>query len=310
MSERAPSGTPRGASGRKPRICVVLKRSTYRLYGKDARVRKLLARGDITVSRIRRAHQDHEATIAEVRSAVAKLGADAHFFEGSRSPLHDRCDLVVTVGGDGTLLAASHQIGDGVPVLGVNSAPADSVGFFCGATKGRVLEGLRAAIAGRLPSTELARMRVECNGRTLHARVLNEALFCHTLPAGTSRYILKIRTPKGEETTEEQKSSGVWIGPAAGSTAAQRSAGGRVLPISSKRLQFVVREPYVPWGERLRLRHGLVDDGGSITLYSKMREAKLFLDGVHIVFDCGLGDVLTMARSAESLTVLGLRRHR
>jgi len=294
----------------RPRICVVLKRSTYRLYGKEARVRRLLARRDVTVSRIRRAHVDHEATIAEVRGAVAKLGADAHFFEGSRTPLQDHCDLVVTVGGDGTLLAASHQIGKDVPVLGVNSAPADSVGFFCGATKGRVLEGLRAAIAGRLPRTELSRMRVDCNGRALHARVLNEVLFCHAIPAGTSRYILKVRTHDGEETVEEQKSSGIWIGPAAGSTAAQRSAGGRVLPISSRRLQFVVREPYVPWGERLRLRHGLVDDGGSITLYSKMREAKLFIDGTHIVFDCGLGDVLVMTRSDEPLTVLGLRRGR
>lgn len=294
----------------RPRICVVLKRSTYRLIGKDARVKRLLARRDVTVRRLRRAHADHEATIAEVRDALASLGADAHFFEGSRSPLHDHCDLVVTVGGDGTLLAASHQIGKGVPVLGINSAPADSVGFFCGAAKGRVLEALRGAMTGQLPRTELSRMHVECNGRTLHSRVLNEALFCHAIPAGTSRYILKVRVPGGDEVVEEQKSSGIWIGPAAGSTAAQRSAGGRVLPMSSRRLQFVVREPYVPWGERLQLRHGLVDDGGSITLLSKMREAKLFIDGVHIVFDCGLGDALVMTRSSESLVLLGLRRGR
>lgn len=32
-------------------------------------------------------------------------------------------DLVVTVGGDGTLLQASHLIDDSIPVLGVNSDP-------------------------------------------------------------------------------------------------------------------------------------------------------------------------------------------
>lgn len=37
-------------------------------------------------------------------------------------PVHD-VDLVVTVGGDGTLLQASHFIDDSVPVLGVNSDP-------------------------------------------------------------------------------------------------------------------------------------------------------------------------------------------
>src|ERR1019366_7356859 len=39
-------------------------------------------------------------------------------------------DLVVTVGGDGTLLAASHGIGPGIGLLGVNSAPSHSLGFF------------------------------------------------------------------------------------------------------------------------------------------------------------------------------------
>lgn len=37
-------------------------------------------------------------------------------------PIND-VDLVVTVGGDGTLLQASHSLDDKVPVLGVNSDP-------------------------------------------------------------------------------------------------------------------------------------------------------------------------------------------
>lgn len=35
-------------------------------------------------------------------------------------------DLVVTVGGDGTLLQASHLMDDSIPVLGVNSDPTQS----------------------------------------------------------------------------------------------------------------------------------------------------------------------------------------
>jgi NAD+ kinase len=284
------------------RIFVVVKRTAQRLYGRDPLVKRLVAR-------LRRAHDDHEATVREVREAVRAIGAKARFFEGSRSLLEEECDLVVTVGGDGTLLGASHQIGH-VPVLGINSAPADSVGFFCGAEKGRVLEALRGAASGTLPRVELARMRVELNGALVHDRVLNEALFCHELPAGTSRYILRLTQRAGDPSSEEQKSSGVWVGPAAGSTAAQRSAGGRVLPLTSRRLQFVVREAYVPRGERLRLRRGEVDDGGSLELLCKMRSAKVFLDGIHIVASCGLGDVLRMTRSRQSLVVLGLRRGR
>jgi NAD+ kinase len=298
------------------KIFVVVKRTAKRLYGREPRVKKLLAKRDVTVSRMRRAHEDHESTVAEVREAIRAIGADAKFFEGSRTtlPIGDGADLIVTVGGDGTVLAASHQIGNATPVLGVNSAPADSVGFFCGAQKGRVLEALESAIAGTLPRVELTRMRVECNKAIIHERVLNEALFCHELPAGTSRYILRLthtkRGSKPREITEEQKSSGVWIGPAAGSTAAQRSAGGRVLPLTSKRIQFVVREPYVPRGEKLQLLRGVVEEGGAIELRCKMRAAKVFLDGVHIVADVGLGDVLRMSRSDQSLVVLGLRAGR
>ncbi len=293
------------------RVHVVVKRTAQRLYGRDPHVKRLIARKDVTVSRLRRAHDDHEATVREVRRAIAAIGAKARFFEGSRATrLDSACDLVVTVGGDGTLLGASHQIGADTPVLGINSAPADSVGFFCGAQKGRVLEALRGAASGTLPHVVLARMRVERNGTLIHDRVLNEALFCHELPAGTSRYILRATNAAGEQVSEEQKSSGVWIGPAAGSTAAQRSAGGRVLPLTSRRLQYVVREPYVPRGEKLRLLRGVVDEHGALELFCKMRVAKIFLDGIHIVASCGLGDVMRMTRSPLSLVVLGLRRGR
>ena len=293
-------------------VCVIVKRTAQRLYGHEPRVKRLVAKRDVTVARMRRAHDDHMATIAEVHAAVKTLGLHARFVDGSRSPLPTKpgCELVVTVGGDGTLLGASHQIDHDTPVLGINSAPADSVGFFCGAQKGRVLEALRDAIDGTLPHVQLARMRVECNGTLVHDRVLNEALFCHEIPAGTSRYILRVTHPRKDAVTEEQKSSGVWIGPAAGSTAAQRSAGGSVLPLTSKRLQFVVREPYVPRGEKLRLLRGVVEDGGAIDLLCKMRQAKLYLDGVHIVVDCHLGDAIRMTRSRQSLTVLGLRTRR
>src|SRR6185436_3893799 len=108
------------------------------------------------------------------------------------------------------------------------------------------------ALEGKLRPSLLSRMRVSLNGKTLHARVLNEALFCHASPAATSRYILGLNR-KGKATgKEDQRSSGIWIGPAAGSTAAQRSSGGKILPLTSKHIQYVVREPYTPAGGHFR----------------------------------------------------------
>jgi NAD+ kinase len=295
-------------------VSVVLKRSSWRKWVEeeaDARIRALLDANDETVRKMRSSHVDHMETIEEVRRALDTLGAAVTWHDQPYTfEVHEPCDLVVTVGGDGTLLGTSHGVGAGVPLLGVNSAPNHSVGFFCGARKGEVLQSLRAALDGSLRRVELARMCVELNGRRLHNRVLNEALFCHASPAATSRYILRIIAPGGPLLAEEeQKSSGVWVGPAAGSTAAQRSAGGRVLPIASRHLQYVVREAYRPHGEAMHLTLGLVGESDALTLKSKMRKASVFLDGDHIAHDVTIGDVLTMRRSDEPLTVLGLARN-
>jgi NAD+ kinase len=295
----------------RPRVLVLSKRTSYRtlvLDEADTHVKGLIARGDPTVSRLRRSHEDHEATRAEVETALTELHADAQYVEGARSRVEGTFDLVVTIGGDGTLLAASHRIGPDVPLLGVNSAPEHSVGFFCAARKGSVKKTLTQALDGSIKATVLTRMRVDLNERTLHKRVLNDALFCHEVPAATSRYILRVTQGDGNVEEEEQRSSGIWVGPAAGSTAAQRSSGGRVLPLSSHKLQYVIREPYTPLGERLALSRGTIDEDGSLVLLNKMREARLFLDGHHIVHAATVGDVVTMRRSEETLTVLGLSR--
>jgi len=304
---------------RAPRVAVVLKRSSWRRWvdeDKDPRVKRLLDADDDTVRRMRPSHREHIETVEEVRRALDDLKVAATFHDHAATFLVEgRCDLVVTVGGDGTLLAASHGIGHGVPLLGVNSAPSHSVGFFCGARKDDVRASLEEALSGKLRRAELTRMRVERNGERLHERVLNEALFCHMSPAATSRYILRLGTMTGPGAGktiehEEQKSSGLWIGPAAGSTAAQRSAGGKVLPLSSRKLQFVVREPYRAEGHALDVTLGLVDEDQVLEIKSKMRSARVFLDGDHIVHDVTIGDVITLRRSDEPLVVLGLPRGR
>jgi NAD+ kinase len=294
------------------KILVLLKRTPYTefvLEDNDTHVKRLLARGDPTVRRLRRSHVDHEHTVRELRAALARMGETAVYSDAPTTKINERFDLVVTVGGDGTLIAASHQLGPNTPLLGINSAPDHSVGFFCAGHKGRVYSVVKRALAGDLPAVTISRMQVELNGKVLHARVLNEALFCHSSPAATSKYILAAVSPRGRRYEEEQKSSGIWIGPAAGSTAAQRSAGGRVLPLTSTQLQYVVREPYTPLGHRLRHVQGLVEDGGFVELRNKMRTSRLYLDGHKTEFKLTLGDVLVMTRSPESLSVLGLSRN-
>ncbi len=297
-----------------PRILVVYKKSAYQTNvreRKNPRFLELLARKDPSVARLVEAHDDHQATLEEAHEALAKLGVRATFrFRGDEGLVED-FDLVVTVGGDGTLLWAARWVGAGTPVVAINSAPQDSVGHFCAGKKGHVRTTLARALAGELHRTELTRMQVRLDGEVITRRVLNDVLFAHPSPAATTRYLL-CHEPKGRAgaRSEEQKSSGVWIGPAAGSTAAQRSAGGKVLPIASRKLQYVVREPYHPGGRRIAMVRGLVGERDQLRIVSKIREGRLFIDGPHRMCDVRMGSQIVLSRSSEPLTLLGLRRAR
>jgi NAD+ kinase len=209
---------------------------------------------------------------------------------------------VVTLGGDGTLLWAAHLVSADTPIVAINTAPRDSVGYFCAGTRDELRTVLAAALKRELPVTAFARMRVTLDGQVLSNRVLNDALYCHECPASTSRYRLRIG-----RSSELQKSSGIWVGPAAGSSAAQRSAGGDVLPAESQDLQFVVREPYNPAEGGYALRKGRVTPRQTLRLDSHMRAGRLYLDGPHAVHSVEMASHIEFRRSNEPLMLLGFR---
>ncbi len=277
---------------------------------RDPRAMSLFQRHDISVARWRKAHVAHQRTLKHVQQTLRALGAKITVLRGPGA-VFDASDasLVVTVGGDGTLLAASHHV-SAIPILGVNSSPEHSVGFFCPAHLGNLEPILQSALEGNLPSVLLSRMQVSVNNRIVSRRVLNEALFCHAIPAATSRYIVSF-----DGKSEEQRSSGVWVSTAAGSTGATLSAGGRVLPFASRKLQLVVREPYRQSPNQSRrspidLDRIVFEPTQSLTLFSKMEDARLYLDGPYRQIPVGLGDRVVCSVSDEPLHVFGLGRRR
>ena len=290
----------------RPRVLVVYKKSTYQRYVGRAqeRLKELIAHSDVSVEGLLHEHEIHQETLRQAKAALRSLGARA-VLRYRPEPLPDEgaWDLIVTLGGDGTLLWASHLADSSTPMLAINSAPDTSVGYFCAGDAHNVDEVLAAALDGSLKSRRLARMRVDVGDNVISTRVLNDALYCHESPAATSRYILEYA---GDQ--ERQMSSGVWIGPAAGSTAAIRSAGGKVLPTGSQRIQFVIREPYRGVDNKYRLIKGMVPPGEDLRITSRMTKGRIFLDGTQKVYSIGIGDRIRMTLSDEPLTLLGLDR--
>jgi NAD+ kinase len=296
---------------RRPRVLVVHRRSAYaELLDEESRgaVTDLVQKDECLVKPLVEAHSAHAASMEVIRRELEGLPAEAIWVHELDGIAPDEFDLVVTVGGDGTVLHASHLIGS-TPVLGLNSAPSSSVGYLTAGAAGQAGRLIEQALRGALPVQRLCRMEVRVEDRVVTGRALNDVLFCHECPATTSRYELCL-----DGQGERQMSSGIWVATAAGSTAAIRAAGGRLMRAGSRRLQFVVREPF-PWGAAgdlcaPQLTRGLVDPGRVLEIRSHSTAARLYVDGPHVVFPVGFGERVRFSLSAEPLHLLGYRHQK
>ena len=278
-----------------PRLLVVFKRSFLQQEGYN--VRLLESVDAATRRRALRGDEENRRTIIEVVETMMRrrLRADI-VYRGSLAATR-RYDLIITVGGDGTLLAASHFVGH-TPVLAVNSDPEQSLGLFAAGDRASFPGLLEAALAGRLRATKLNRLEVRINGRAVRERVLNEVLFTRLNPASMSRCRLTVG-----RRSEEQRSSGFWLSSAAGSTGAIRGAGGRRMPIESRRMQLLTREPYVHGRRRYRLARVTTD--GPVRFRTLSTGSAIWIDGDRVRYTLAYGDRVSVRPAAAPLTILG-----
>lgn len=280
----------------RKRVLVAHKRSTYERYLADPELAE-----KAEAERLRRAHKEHSETMEAVVDALRNADVDADVVPRSDVESVDDYDLVVSVGGDGTVLDLSHKVGT-VPILAVNSDPVASVGYFCASDAVTFAETLADVLDGN-GVDELCRFQVRINDEAVGFPILNDVLVCHTNPAAVSKYVISF-----DGVDETQKSSGLWISTAAGSTAAIRSAGGYVMPITSSRVQYLVREPYPPPKLAYRLLKGFIGDKSQFHLESQMPDGRVYLDGPHESVSFTVGDKVSIDRNVEPLRIYGVAR--
>lgn len=257
-----------------------------------------IARKAPGLENVAESHAQHVSTLNAVRDFLIQEGVIVDVVN-RRAPnireLLELCDLVITVGGDGTFLTASHDIITAVPVLGVNSAPVTSFGHFCLCAQSNFPATWEQIKNGQLAAHKLLRLKLTLNGKVLPTLVLNEILVAHNQPAGTSRYQIK----KGGQSAAH-KCSGLLVATPSGSTGFLRSEGGQVLPITDRRFVFLERAPFLRIGETAELKSGLVGLA-KLELVSQMQEGIIYVDGDHIQYPFPRGATLTVEAAEADL---------
>jgi NAD+ kinase len=281
-------------------VLIVTKTTNYELHGSvvEAKVEQGRMGADV-LERLRSAHTEHYQTLTRLREALKRAGTP--FDEVSRhaaDPWSRTYDAVVTVGGDGTLLAASHHMGRGGVVFGVRSSTS-SVGFLCCAGPDGVDKVVDALRKGVWQCDEVHRVtadvtRVDSGVIEPTMPVLNDFLYTNANPAATTRYKLTVK-----DKVETHRSSGIWVATGVGSTAAILAAGGERRPRHDALIQYRVRELYRLGNEVPTLAGGLLDlDKEPLVVENRCVQALLALDGQHGVVELAYGDTVTFRRAA------------
>jgi NAD+ kinase len=212
---------------------------------------------------------------------------------------HD-IDLMIALGGDGTLLRASRWVADmGVPVLGVNLG---DLGFLSAYSSEHLIDGLSDALAGRLHWEPRLRMAVEVRRRgQLFATetAVNDVYIKH----GQVPRLLRLDTRVGDHSLAHYKADGLIVSTPLGSTAYNLAAGG---PIVAPGTGVFTITPICPHSLTLRPVVVSAADGVTVTWAgptSGETDSYLTADGQWKI-TLELGDEIHMSAAATPLRLV------
>jgi len=183
-------------------------------------------------------------------------------------------DLVISLGGDGTLLRTARAVfGRDIPVLGINLG---YLGFLTSVSAEGLEEGLRAVLGGDFSLERRQTLQAEVLTAAGEARAsytaLNDVVVHKAGAAQVARLDLRVGPQDDLEEIGSFSGDGVILSTPTGSTAYSLSAGG---PIIVPNLNCFVVTPILP--HTLALRPVVVPGNGEITVTALDRHESLFL---------------------------------
>jgi len=157
-----------------------------------------------------------------------------------REMLAQESDLLLVLGGDGTLLAAAREAAPrGIPVLPINLG---SLGFLTSFTLGELYSALEGTLAGQLAASARVMLNASLmrEGETIESQlVLNEAV----ITKGALARMIEIELSIDEDFVCRYRADGLIVATPTGSTAYSLSAGG---PIVHPAVESIILTPICP----------------------------------------------------------------
>jgi len=231
-------------------------------------------------SRPRRA--DLTAIVAPLLDWIAKRGCRALYDnetaealnEGStpglsRNQLAAQSDLLVVLGGDGTLLAAAREAAPrGIPILPINLG---SLGFLTSFTLDEMYPALEETLAGKSETSERVMLTASLfrKGQAIESKnVLNEVV----VNKGALARMIEVELFIDEEFVCRYRADGLIVATPTGSTAYSLSAGG---PIVHPDVESLIVTPICP--HTLTDRPVVIGDGCKIEMRLRGDAASVYL---------------------------------
>lgn len=166
-----------------------------------------------------------------VETETAQLLPPGSVQSASREALGQRCQLVVVIGGDGTLLDAGRSLAErGVPILGVNQG---RLGFLVDVRPEDIHDTLAALLRGEFYSE--SRLMFEavvqrCDGRREAAMLaVNDVVIRNLMSIRMLEFETWLAGDTGWEFISHHRADGIIVSTPTGSTAYALSSGGPVL---------------------------------------------------------------------------------
>ena len=216
---------------------------------------------------------DGKKAFLQVQQALSAMNVtvavphDEVFPPQDMAELIKTCDIVIAIGGDGTIIhTAKSAAAFGKPVLGINSG---RLGFTAGLELSELSE-LNRLISGDYDIEERMLLDIFVDGEngTEQYSALNEAV----ISRGALSRMIEVSVKNGQKPVSTYQADGVIVATPTGSTAYSLSAGG---PIVDTALRCLLLTPVCP--HSLHSRPYIFDQDAVLTLTPERSESSVFV---------------------------------